>query len=78
MINRRTVSAIGQLGYERTCLAKKENMMASPTTVRSPYEQRLILVADTIKGHSKRGDKAAGELAVHVLHVLNSIPEKVR
>ena len=52
--------------------------MASPTKIRSPYEQRLNLVADTIKGHSKLGDKAAGELAVHVLHVLELDPEKVR
>ncbi len=52
--------------------------MASPTTLRTPYEQRLELVKDTITAHCKLGDKAAGELAVHVLHALNSIPEKVR
>jgi len=52
--------------------------MASPTTLRTPYDQRIELVKDTIRTHSKIGDKAAGELAVHVLHALNSIPEKVR
>ena len=52
--------------------------MASPTMFRSPYTHRLELVRDTIKTHSKLGDKAASELAVHVLHALNSIPEKVR
>jgi hypothetical protein len=52
--------------------------MASPTTLRSPYELRVELVKDTITTHSKVGDKAAGELAVHVLHALNSIPEKMR
>jgi len=52
--------------------------MASPTTFRSPYEKRVELVQDTIKDHSELGDKAAGELAVKVLHVLDSIPEKVR
>jgi hypothetical protein len=52
--------------------------MAAPTQIRSPYDQRIELVKDTIKDHSKLGDKAAGELAVHVLHVLNTIPEKVR
>jgi hypothetical protein len=52
--------------------------MASPTTFQSPYLQRLELVRDTITSHSKLGDKAASELAEHVLHVLNSIPEKVR
>jgi Family of unknown function (DUF6307) len=48
--------------------------MALPT----PYVQRLELVRDTITAHSKLSDKAANELAVHVLHALNSIPEKMR
>ena len=52
--------------------------MASPTTLRTPYDQRVELVKDTITAHSKLGDKAASELAVHVLHALNSIPEKMR
>lgn len=53
--------------------------MASPTTtLRTPYELRVDLVADTIKANSKLADKAASELAVHVLHALNSIPEKMR
>jgi hypothetical protein len=75
---RRNVVDIGQLGCERTCSTKKENLMASPTTFRSPYVLRLELVRDTIVSHSKLGDKAASELAEHVLHALNSIPEKVR
>jgi hypothetical protein len=61
-----------------TCSTEKENAMSSPTVVRSPYVVRVDLVSDTIKAHSKLGDKAAGELAVHVLHTLNSIPEKIR
>jgi hypothetical protein len=52
--------------------------MASPTTFHTPYDLRLELVSDTLKTHSKLGDKAAGELAVHVLHALNSVPEKLR
>lgn len=52
--------------------------MASPTTFRSPYLQRLELVKDTIRSHSKLGDKAASELAEHILHALNSIPERMR
>jgi uncharacterized protein DUF6307 len=75
---RRNVVGIGQLGYERTCSTKKEHLMTSPTTIRSPYVQRLELVRDTITSHSKLGDKAASELAEHVLQALNSIPEKVR
>jgi hypothetical protein len=52
--------------------------MTSPTTFRTPYDQRVELVKDTIRAHSKLGDKDAGDLAVHVLHALNSIPEKLR
>ena len=52
--------------------------MAAPTQIRSPYDRRVELVKDTIRGNSQLGDKAAGDLAVHVLHVLNSIPETVR
>ncbi|NVN50743.1 DUF6307 family protein [Mycolicibacterium hippocampi] len=52
--------------------------MAVSTPIRSPYERRVELIKATISEHSKLGDKAAGELAVHVLQVLNSIPEKVR
>jgi hypothetical protein len=63
---------------ERTCSTARENEMASPTTIRTPYDQRVELVRDIITAHSKLGDKAASELAVHVLHALNSIPEKMR
>jgi hypothetical protein len=52
--------------------------MTSPTQLRTPYIQRLELVSDTIRAHSKLGEKAASDLAVHVLHALNSIPEKMR
>jgi uncharacterized protein DUF6307 len=52
--------------------------MASAVTFRTPYENRVGLVKDTIVAHSKLGDKAADELAVHVLEVLDSIPEKMR
>jgi hypothetical protein len=52
--------------------------MTSPTTFRTPYDLRVELVRDTIRAHSKLGDHAASELAVHVLHALNSIPEKMR
>jgi len=69
---------IGQLGYERTCSIEKEKFMASPTMFKSPYVQRLELVRDTITAHTKLGDQAASELAEHVLHALNSIPEKMR
>jgi len=52
--------------------------MTSAVTFRTPYENRVGLVKDTIMVHSKLGDKAADELAVHVLQALDSIPEKMR
>jgi hypothetical protein len=52
--------------------------MVSQSTLISPYEKRVKLVQDTLKAHSKIDDTAAGELAVHVLHALNSIPERIR
>lgn len=52
--------------------------MTSSTMLRTPYTERLELVADVIKSHSKLKDGAASDLAVHVLHALNSIPEKMR
>ena len=52
--------------------------MASPTITLTPYDHRVVLVKDVITAHSKLSDKAANDLAVQVLHALNSIPEKVR
>ena len=53
--------------------------MASPTKIRSPYENRLDLIRTTITAHSKLDDDVAGELAVEVLSALNSIPaQRVR
>jgi len=52
--------------------------MTSATTTRSPYVHRVELVRDTIKSHSKLADKDASALAEHILHALNSIPEKIR
>ncbi|BBZ62599.1 DUF6307 family protein [Mycolicibacterium monacense] len=52
--------------------------MASPITFRTPYDVRVDLVKNTITAHSDLDDAAAGELAVHILHTLNSIPEKMR
>jgi hypothetical protein len=52
--------------------------MISESTLRSPYEMRLRLVQETLTTYSPIDGAAAGELAVHVLHALNSIPEKIR
>lgn len=52
--------------------------MASSTQIRTPYERRIELVKKAISSHSQLGDKAAGALAVDVLHALDTIPEKMR
>jgi hypothetical protein len=52
--------------------------MITDSKLRSPYEVRIDLVQETIKAHSPLDDVAARELAVQVLLVLNSIPEKIR
>jgi hypothetical protein len=57
---------------------EEEIDMTATTTFRTPYDNRVALVKDTIMGRSKLGDKAAHDLAVHVLQALDSIPEKMR
>lgn len=52
--------------------------MASQQSIRSPYDVRVDLVAETIGAHTKLKNDAARELAVHILHTINTIPEKVR
>jgi Family of unknown function (DUF6307) len=52
--------------------------MSSNGTYVSVYERRVILVAEALRVHSKLGEKAAKEIAVHVLYALDHIPEKVR
>lgn len=52
--------------------------MATTTSYVSLYDQRIQLVADALMQHSKLKEKAAVDLAVHVLHAIDHIPEKVR
>lgn len=52
--------------------------MATDLLTLSQYELRLKTVSDVLGKHSKLSDKAAAEAAVHVLHALDTIPEKVR
>ena len=72
------VIAIEQPGSGHSCSAAKDSTMASPTTFRTPYENRLELVKTTITAHSKLDADVAETLAVEVLRALNSIPEKIR
>lgn len=45
---------------------------------KSPYENRVERVRDTVREYSDLDDNAATDLAVKVLHALDTIPEKVR
>jgi len=47
-------------------------------TYVSLYEQRVRLVAQALTQRSKLSEKEASDLAVHVLYVLDHVPEKVR
>ncbi|SFB25209.1 hypothetical protein SAMN05216266_1075 [Amycolatopsis marina] len=52
---------------------------ASSTATYTPrYEQRVKLVQGIVREHSTLDDAAASELAVHMLHALDTIPEKLR
>ena len=48
------------------------------STYISIHDQRIALVADAIRKHSKLDEKAAEKVAGHVLDALDHIPEKVR
>ena len=52
--------------------------MSETATYVSVYDQRVRLVAQAMTKNSKLDDKAATELAKHVLYALDHIPEKVR
>jgi hypothetical protein len=44
----------------------------------SRYDQRVKLVKDVLREHSKLSEKASAELAEHVVDALNHVSEKVR
>ncbi len=48
------------------------------STYTSAYERRLKMVEDVLSGRTKLDAKAARDLAVQVLQVLDHIPEQVR
>ncbi|MDX3659747.1 DUF6307 family protein [Streptomyces sp. ID05-26A] len=51
--------------------------MTEPTFT-SAYDRRLEMVEDVLTGRTELRGEAARELAVHVLHALDHIPERVR
>ncbi|GAA4880091.1 DUF6307 family protein [Pseudonocardia benzenivorans] len=52
--------------------------MSTISDIRTPYEQRVDLVAEVVTTNSPLPKAAADELAVLILHALDHIPEKVR
>lgn len=52
--------------------------MNAPTTFHTPYEKRVEVVKQTLMTSATLDDDSAGNLAVQVLHALDSIPEKIR
>ncbi|GLZ32020.1 hypothetical protein Lesp02_42080 [Lentzea sp. NBRC 105346] len=48
------------------------------STHTSAYERRLKLVQDVLTGRTELDGKTTRDLAVHVLHALDHIPERVR
>jgi hypothetical protein len=57
---------------------KGPTMTAANSIYTSLYDQRVQLVADALERHSRLDEKTAAELAVHVVHAIDHIPEKVR
>jgi hypothetical protein len=53
-------------------------MMTNNGTYVSIHDRRIRLVADAVAAHSELAEKAALEVAVHVLYALDHIPETVR
>lgn len=52
--------------------------MATDQIGLSQYERRMKTVTDIVLAHSKLSNTVANELAVAVLHALDTIPERIR
>jgi hypothetical protein len=52
--------------------------MATDQIRLSQYERRMKTVTDIVLAHSELSNTVANELAVHVLHALDTIPETIR
>ncbi|MGC7102303.1 DUF6307 family protein [Amycolatopsis lurida] len=52
--------------------------MSVETPYISRYEQRVKLIGDAVQANSKLKEKEAAALAVHILHAIDSAPERIR
>lgn len=84
-IGARYCSATMARGLDRACActrpAEHENLLPignKAMAIETPYERRVIRVRDVVRTYSGFDDNAATELAVQVLHALDTIPEKIR
>ena len=65
--------------HESAGHTSKESIIATaPSGYFSLYQQRVRLVADAVKQPSTLSEQDAVDLAEHVLHTIDHIPEKVR
>ncbi|WP_410645401.1 DUF6307 family protein [Amycolatopsis sp. lyj-346] len=52
--------------------------MTAETPFVSRYERRVKIAQDVVQSRTELDDKAAFDLAVHVVRVLDTVPEKTR
>lgn len=52
--------------------------MTSSTAFISRYDRRVTRAQEVLKQHTKLTDAECREIAVRLLHTLDTIPEKVR
>lgn len=52
--------------------------VAAETPFISAYDHRVMLVRDQVMAYSTLDEKTASKIAVHVLHAIDTIPEKIR
>ena len=57
---------------------RRELRMATDQIGLSQYERRMKTVTDIVLAHSKLTNTVAKELAIAVLHALDTIPERIR
>ncbi len=52
--------------------------MTTEAAFASRYDQRVRLVRDVLKENTKLSDTACQDLAVRLLHTMDTIPEQMR
>jgi hypothetical protein len=55
-----------------------KTIAANDTQFVSAYDRRVMLVRDQIMAHSTLDEKVASKIAVHILHAIDTMPERIR